>query len=288
MNAVGVILLAGKGTRLSPITSSINKHLLNIYNKPMFYYSLSTLLLSGVSEIVFVCNEKDIDLYKSFFGNGRSIGCTFKYTVQKKSNGIVGALKLASKKIINKDIFLILGDQLIYSYSLQGRLEKVLKANSSFIFTTNKINPEDYGVLRRSKNKFKIYEKPNKFISSEVVIGLYFYKKETLNFLDKVKKSNRNEYEITDFNNLLFDKGILKIEKLGRGDSWLDIGDIDRLHLSSNLIKSLEESRGYLIGCPEEIAFRKKLINKQQLIKLCKSLPNNFYKKYLENLNEKI
>lgn len=284
MSTIGVILAGGKGTRLFPLTNTINKHLLNVFNKPMFYYPLSTLLISGIKNILIICNPSDLNNFKKYFGNGNKIGCNIQYAVQKKSDGIVSGLKIANNFNKNKNIFLILGDQFIYSYSLQSRLMKILDGNVSTIFSTIKSNPQDYGVLKRSKNKIKIFEKPKKYISNEVIIGLYYYDQLSLSLLKNVKKSKRGEYEITSFNNILLNRRLCNIETLGRGDSWLDIGDPIRLNLASNLVKSIEESKGLMVGCPEEIAFRKKYIDRTKLGKMIKNYSPSLYKEYLKSL----
>lgn len=290
MKTVGVILLGGNGKRLSPLTLGINKHLLPVYNKPMFYYSLSLLMLAGIREIVFICNKKDIFFYKKYFGNGDKLGCRFYYEYQDKPLGIAHGLKIAFnlfKKNVN--IFMVLGDQFIFSYSLQNRLKKIIDSNMSAILTYNIDQPEGYGVLIKEKNNYHIVEKPDSYVSSQVVTGIYYYKRENLKYLNSIKKSIRGEFEITDLNNILLEKKYLKVFNLGRGDCWLDIGDTRRLMQASRLVESIEESNNKKISCPEEIALRQNFINKNQFASIINE--NNFnddYKNYLVKVYDSV
>tara|TARA_B110000037_G_C17105872_1_gene499813 strand:+ start:1069 stop:1821 length:753 start_codon:yes stop_codon:yes gene_type:complete len=231
----GILMAGGKGSRMYPITKYINKHLLPVYDKPMIFYSLSLLLMAGIKEIAIICNPGDKENYKKIFNKKKSFSIT--YIEQKKANGIAECMYLAKDFIGGSDFALVLGDNFLFGNELQKILLNASKSKKNIFFTTKVSNPNSFGVLYEKNRKKKIIEKPKKFISNNVVIGVYFYENNVLKKI-KLRKSKRKEYEITHVNNTILKTRKVKIEKLGRGFVWQDLGSFSNLINVSNLIFS--------------------------------------------------
>ena len=285
----GIILAGGLGTRLRPITTSISKQILPVYNKPMIYYPLTTLMLSGIKDIMVISTKEHINLFQNLFYDGSQWGMNIKYKVQVKPKGIAESLILAENFIKKSNIALILGDNFFYSNDLSKILRRISLSKNNTIICNEVSNPSDYGIVSIDKNnKIKsIEEKPLKPKSKFAITGLYYLNNETIKIAKKIKPSKRGELEITSVLNKLLDKKKLKYHLFGRGFSWFDMGNFDDLIDAGNFIRSLEKRQQNLIACPEEIAFRKKWIDKKKLILLSKQIGNNLYKRYLNKILSK-
>ncbi len=283
----GIILSGGSGSRLYPITLSISKQIIPVYDKPMIYYPLSVLMLSGIKDILVITNKEYINVFKKQLGDGSDLGINISYEVQKKPNGIPEAFLIGEKFIKNQNVLLILGDNLFYGQKLGQILKKSFKYNSGAkIFLHQVKNPNDYGVVEFS-NKVKIkniIEKPKKFISNYAITGMYLFDKKVLSLTKKLKPSKRNELEITDLLKYYLKRNKLNFEILGRGNSWFDAGTFDSLLSASQFINAVEDRQGFKIGCIEEIAYLNKWINKTKLMELSRRYKNSSYGKYLKNL----
>lgn len=285
-NVLGVILAGGIGSRLYPMSSIGSKHFLSIYDKPMIFYPLSVLMLSGIKDYIIVTQKKNIRTYKTVLKNAHKLGINIKYKIQNKALGIAHGLKIATNNT-KKDIALILGDNIFYGHGFNIILKNFMKFESEGQILINQVrDPENFGILSYNKKgqPLKIIEKPKKFIGNDAVVGLYFYKNSALKYLKKIKLSNRNEYEITDFNNILLKKKLVSYQRIGRGFAWLDTGDPSRLLEASNFIEIIEKRQGFKVACLEEIALRQNFISKKQFIDLIKTIPDSDYSKYLKNL----
>jgi glucose-1-phosphate thymidylyltransferase len=287
---IGVILAGGLGTRLFPLTKNYSKHLLPVYDKPLIYYPLATLMLAKINEIIIVSDKPSSLMYNSLLGNGSNLGLKLKYAIQERPRGIADGLKIATDLSKKKDLCLILGDNIFYAEGLAKFLinikDRMLKSSKNFIFAyrLNNSNINDYGVIKYDKlgRAKSLIEKPKKFISNYIIPGLYFYNRNSLRFLDELKFSKRAELEISDFNNLLLKKNKLEVIKLGRGTAWFDAGKTEKLFEASVFIKTLQERNGFRLGCIEEIAFNNNFISNKQFDKLIK-ISKGEYRKYLEN-----
>ena len=285
----GIILAGGAGTRLHPVTKSISKQLLPIYNKPMIFYPLSTLMLSGIRDILIISTPEDISKYESLLGNGHSIGLSIQYKVQPNPNGLAEAFIIGEEFIAKDDVCLVLGDNIFYGKGLPKLLrqtvDKVKESSQSFIFGYNVIDPERYGVVEFNRNEevISIEEKPRKPKSNYAVVGLYYYKNDVVEIAKNVKPSDRGELEITSVNNEYLNQNRLSVELMSRGFAWLDTGTHDSLLEASNFIKTIETRQGLKVSCLEEIAFKYGYIDKDQLILNAKKY-NNEYGQYLIGL----
>ncbi len=283
----GIILAGGSGTRLHPITIGVSKQMLPIYDKPMIYYSLSTLMLAGITEILIISTSKDIDRYKELFDNGSDFGLTISYEVQQKPNGLAEAFIIGEEFIGSDAVALILGDNLFYGEGLSELLlsakKRVEEENIASIFAYSVIDPQKYGVVSFNKKRepIKIEEKPKNPSSNFAVVGLYFYPNDVVSISKNVKPSGRGELEITSVNNFYLNKQNLFVEKMGRGFAWFDTGTADSLLDASFFIKTLEKRHGLKIGCIEEIAHENNLISTDQLKFLISKMKNNSYSEYL-------
>ncbi len=285
----GIILSGGLGKRLYPATFGISKQLLTVFNKPMIYYSLSSLMLADIKDILLITTPEDINNYKRLLGNGSRIGIKIKYKIQKKPRGIGEAFLLGSNFIGKDDVCLILGDNIFYGdgfIKLMKDSKKIVKSqNKSVIFTFPVKNPSDYGIAKFKKNKLiSIIEKPSNPKSNDAVVGLYFYPNSVIQISKKIKPSKRGELEITDINQNFLKLKKLEVKKMGRGYAWFDAGTEEGLSEVSQLIKSIESRMGYKIGCLEEIAFIKKWITKTKIKRIINKYPESNYSKYLLNL----
>lgn len=284
----GIILAGGNGSRLYPATSSVSKHILPIFDKPMIFYSLSTLMLANIKDILIISTSRDINLYKNLFGNGKELGLDINYAIQYEPKGIAEAFIIGKKFINNQPSALILGDNFFYGESFQKKILKVSKnINQSTIFSYRVADPQNYGVIQYKKNTKKldsIVEKPKIPKNDEIVTGLYFYDKNVTKFVSKIKPSKRKELEITDINNIYLKKGLMCVERLGRGFTWFDTGTPENIFEASNFVSSIEKRQGLKIGCIEEISYLKKYINKKQLLKIIQKYTNSQYGNYLKKL----
>jgi glucose-1-phosphate thymidylyltransferase len=283
----GIILAGGSGTRLYPTTLSISKHLLPVYNKPMIYYSLSTLILAKIKDILIITNEQSLLLYKSLFKDSKKLGLNISFAIQDKPKGLADAFRVG-KKFIGKDsVCLILGDNFFYGDGFSSLLKQAITVtvnNNACFFTYPVKNPNQYGVLEIKKNIQKIVEKPKKTQSKDAVVGLYFYPNDVVSHSQNILPSKRGELEITDINNIYLKKKRSKIIKLGRGFSWFDAGTYNDLLELSNLVKSLENRLDLGIGYLEEICFKNSWVSLNNLKKTLKKYENSDYARYLEKI----
>ncbi len=281
----GIILAGGAGTRLNPLTKSISKQLIPVYDKPMIYYPLSTLMLAGIKDILIISTPQDLPKFTDLFGNGREIGLNLSYKEQPKPEGIAQAFIIGEKFIENDSVCLILGDNIFYGHNFSITLQRIagLKKGAC-IFGYWVANPQRYGVVEFNENNeaISIEEKPQYPKSNYAVPGIYFYDNEVVDIAKNLKPSARGELEITDVNLTYLKKKNLKVELLGRGYAWLDTGTPDSLLDASNYIATMERRQGLKIGCIEEVAFRIGYIKRSQLKKTIDKLPINDYRKYLE------
>lgn len=283
----GILLAAGTGTRLSPLTNFTNKHFLNLYDKPVIFYSLATLMLANIKKILIITNKKDLKVLQNFFGNGKRLGISISYQIQKLNTGIPTAIKLGEKFIGQSPVCIILGDNFFYGAGLQKRLINYCKLdNGSRIILYPVNNPEEYGIASiNPKNKiFKIEEKIKKSKSNLAVTGLYFFDSKLISFTKNLKKSKRNEFEIVDILNQYLKKKKLSYELLGRGSTWFDVGSPRILNEASDFIKSTQERNGYKIGCLEEISYQKGWIDKSKLLKTAKIYKDSSFSKYIKQI----
>ena len=282
----GIILAGGKGTRLSPLTKIINKQLLPLYDKPLIFYPLSVMMLAGIREVLIITNSGQKKLFQNILGNGSSLGIKINYEEQKKPNGLPEAFFIGEKFINNDDVALILGDIFFYGQGFTNRLQEKTKFNSgATIFTYQVNNPEDYGIVEIKNNKvLNIKEKPKKTKSNLAITGLYFFDKNVVNFSKKLKPSKRKELEIVDLLKKYLKIKKLKIEFMGRGSSWLDTGNVDSLHETSQFISNIEKRQGLKIACLEEIALNNKWISKSTIEKQITYYGNCAYSKYLKKI----
>lgn len=283
----GILLAGGTGSRLFPITRGVSKQLLPVYDKPLFYYPLSTLMLANVKDILIIVAKENLSIFQSYFGDGSKIGINLSYAVQEKANGIAESLIIGREFIGNDDVYLILGDNIFYGSGMQDMFNTVnANTESSFVFGSYVTNPSEFGVASYDdKRSLIIEEKPINPKSNLAVTGLYFYKNNSLSYLDKLKKSKRGELEITDFNNIIVKNLNMQLMELGRGYAWFDCGTFDNLLDASSFIRTIEKTQGIKIGCVEEIAYKKGLIDIEQLKKIVNEYnTNNEYKRYLSSL----
>ena len=284
----GIILAGGTGSRLFPMTKVISKQLLPVYDKPMIFYPLSTLMLAGINEILIITTPNDLYSFKALLGNGEEIGVRIKYSVQPKPNGIAEAFIIGEEFISNSPVALILGDNIFYGQGISKILKNANKKTCSSIFAYRVVDPERYGVVEFSKDlKARgIEEKPEKPKSKFAITGIYFYDNTAVEKAKTIKASNRGELEITDLNRLYLEEGSLNVEVFNRGIAWLDTGTVDSFHEASSFIRTIEHRQGYKIGCPEEIAWRNGWISNDKLKKLALGYLKSGYGSYLLSLLE--
>ena len=285
----GILLAGGLGSRLYPLTRGVNKHLLQVYDKPMIYYPLSTLMLANVRDILLITNSSDIDTFKKLFDDGRYLGININYAIQERPEGVAQAFLIAEDFIENNPSLLILGDNIFHGNQLIRQLNNISEEfDGATVFAYPVKDPERYGVVEfDSKGKvLSLEEKPSKAKSKYALTGLYFYDSSVVKKALKVRKSLRNEFEITSINKQYLDEDNLNVIEMGRGTAWLDAGTHDALHDASSYIKTLQQRQGLIIGCPEEIAWRKGWITNVELESIANSLNKNFYSEYLYSLIE--
>jgi len=281
----GIILAGGSGTRLNPLTKAISKQLIPVYDKPMIYYPLSTLMLAGIKEILIISTPQDLPKFRELFGDGQRVGLKISYKEQPKPEGIAQAFIIGEEFIGEDSACLILGDNIFYGHSLSLTLQKMTRLESgACIFGYWVSDPQRYGIVEFNEDNevISIEEKPKVPKSKYAVPGLYFYDNEVVDIAKNMKPSARGELEITDVNLTYLEKGNLKVELLGRGYAWLDTGTPDSLLDASNYIATMERRQGLKIGCIEEVAFRMGYVDKNQFEGVIERLPVNDYRKYLE------
>lgn len=279
----GIVLAGGSGTRLHPLTLAVSKQLMPVYDKPMIYYPISTLISAGINEILIISTSKDLPLFQKLLGDGKSLGCNFLYEIQEHPNGLAEAFLIGEKFIGNDKVALILGDNIFYGTGLSELLKSNNNPDGGVIYAYHVQDPERYGVVEFDVDgkAISIEEKPEEPKSNYAVPGIYFYDNNVVNIAKNIKPSKRGELEITDINKEYLKKGKLSVSILDRGTAWLDTGTFASLNQASQFVQVIEERQGLKIGSIEEAAYKSGFISKEQLHKLAKPLLKSGYGKHL-------
>jgi glucose-1-phosphate thymidylyltransferase len=282
----GIILAGGSGTRLYPITKAISKQLMPVYDKPMIYYPLSTLMMAGISEVLIITTPEDNASFKRLLGDGSELGCRFEYAIQQVPNGLAQAFVIGEKFIGKEKVALVLGDNIFHGAGLGIQLKELADVDGGYVFAYRVSDPERYGVVEfdDGMKAISIEEKPARPKSSFAVPGLYFYDNEVVLIAKDLKPSARGEYEITDVNREYLKRGKLKVAVLDRGTAWLDTGTFDSLSDASEFVRVIEKRQGTKIGCIEEIAFSNGFIDRKMLEKLADKMIKSGYGEYLKKI----
>ena len=289
MSKKGIILAGGSGTRLSPITNAISKQLLLVYDKPMIYYPLSTLMLAGIENVLIICTKASLELFESLLGNGEKYGIQIQYKIQDKPLGLAHSFIIGEDFIGDSSVTLVLGDNLFHGNNFIKQIKKVISVGLPTIFAYQVDDPERYGVVEFSSrgNVIGIEEKPKSPKSQFAITGIYYYDNSVIKKAKSLTPSKRGELEITDINNLYLNDGSLKVEIMGRGISWLDTGTFESMHDASSYVRTIQNRQGYKIGCLEEVAWRNGWICDNKLLELANSQIKSEYGKYLLKLLQK-
>ena len=284
----GIILAGGSGTRLHPLTLSVSKQLMPVYDKPMIYYPLSTLLQAGISQILIISTPHDLPAFKKLLGDGSQLGCRFEYAVQEVPNGLAQAFVIGETFIGDDDVALILGDNIFYGVGVSNLLKRYNKPSGGVIFAYHVADPERYGVVEFDSNQkaVSIEEKPENPKSNYAIPGLYFYDNDVVSIAKSIQPSARGEFEITDVNKEYLRRGKLEVGILDRGTAWLDTGTFSSLMQAGQFVQVIEERQGLKIGCIEESAFRSGFISLEDLRNMAKPLIKSGYGEYLMELHE--
>ncbi|AXP80591.1 Glucose-1-phosphate thymidylyltransferase 1 [Mariniflexile rhizosphaerae] len=282
----GIILAGGSGTRLHPLTKVVSKQLMPIYDKPMIYYPLTTLMSAGIREILIISTSKDTPRFKELLGDGKDYGCTFEYAIQEQPNGLAEAFLIGETFIGNDSVALILGDNIFYGSGLDDMLQATVNPKGGVIFAYHVQDPQRYGVVEfdQQNHVISIEEKPEKPKSNYAVPGIYFYDNSVVSITKNIQPSKRGELEITDVNKVYLKSGNLKVQILDKGTAWLDTGTFTSLMQASQFVQVIEERQGQKIGCIEEVAYKMGYINRIQLHKLAEPLLKSGYGEYLQQL----
>lgn len=285
----GIILAGGSGTRLYPITKGVSKQLMPIYDKPMVYYPLSTLMMAGIREILIITTPEDSEAFQRLLGDGSHLGCTFEYAVQAEPRGLADAFIIGEEFIGDDSVAMVLGDNIFYGHGFGNSLKRCTNPDGGIVFAYQVADPERYGVVEFDQNRsaISIEEKPAKPKSNYAVVGLYFYDNDVIEIAKNVEPSDRGEIEISSINAEYLKRGKLKVQSMGRGSAWLDTGTFSSMNDAAQFVEVIEKRTGYKIGCIEEVAYQEGYINDDQLRALTADLVKSGYGKYLLGLIDK-